>query len=74
LIRIREDLRDYLLRTCPLRTDEALMHRFGISYNTLRKIESGAAVRRSLAERLELLLESEIRSAPLEEARRQNAR
>ncbi|PXA94885.1 hypothetical protein DMC47_20180 [Nostoc sp. 3335mG] len=37
---------------CPGRTDEALQPRFGISYNTWRRIEQGAAVRASVAERL----------------------
>lgn len=34
-------------------TDEALMGRFGISYNTWRKVRSGKPIRRSVAERLE---------------------
>lgn len=34
-------------------TDEALMGRFGISYNTWRKVRSGEPIRRSVADRLE---------------------
>jgi hypothetical protein len=34
-------------------TDEALMPRFGISYNTWRKVRAGEPIRRSVAERLE---------------------
>lgn len=41
-----------LERHCPGRTDEALQPRFGISYNTLRQIESGHAVFNSVAQRL----------------------
>lgn len=43
---------EYILANCPGRTDEALQPRFGISYNTWRRIERGDALRRSLAERL----------------------
>lgn len=42
----------YMRAQCPGRTDEALQPRFGISYNTWRRIEQGAAVRASVAERL----------------------
>ena len=38
------------------RTDEALTEQFGISYNTWRKLEAGAAIRASVAERLEARL------------------
>lgn len=38
------------------RTDEALSDRFGISYNTWRKLIAGEPVRASLAERLEARL------------------
>ena len=34
-------------------TDEALNYRFGISYNTWRKIKIGKSVRNSLADRLQ---------------------
>jgi hypothetical protein len=34
-------------------TDATLMGRFGISYNTWRKVRSGEPIRRSVAERLE---------------------
>jgi hypothetical protein len=42
----------HMIENCPGRTDEALQPRFGISYNTWRRIERGALLRRSLAERL----------------------
>lgn len=42
----------YMRAQCPGRTDEVLQPRFGISYNTWVRIERGAAVRASLAERL----------------------
>ena len=38
------------------------MQRFGISYNTLRKIEAGDPIRRSVAARLEDRLNRELRS------------
>lgn len=50
----------HILRNCPGRTDEALQSRFGISYNTLRKIESGEPIRRSLARRLKDRLADEL--------------
>lgn len=34
-------------------TNSALMPRYGISYNTWRKVQVGDAIRRSVAERLE---------------------
>ena len=40
------------------RTDEALNARFGISYNTWRKLLAGEAVRPSLADRLKLRIEA----------------
>lgn len=52
---------DYILQNCPGRTDEALMDRFGISYNTFRKIERGEAIRASLADRLTRRLWREMR-------------
>lgn len=36
----------------PTRTDEDLQARFGISYNTFRRIEAGEPIRASVAERL----------------------
>ena len=47
-----EDVVAHLAQHCPGRTDEALQPRFGISYNTLRQIERGRAVRKSVALRL----------------------
>jgi hypothetical protein len=40
------------------RTDEALNARFGISYNTWRKLIAGQPVRASLLSRLEARIES----------------
>lgn len=47
-----EDIIMHLAQHCPARTDEALQPRFGISYNTLRRIERGQVVRQSVAQRL----------------------
>lgn len=63
MVKFDDDLTAYLLRACPGRTDEALMGRFGISYNTFRKIEAGHPIRRSLAERLEGRLLRELSSS-----------
>lgn len=49
---LEPDAVEYLLRNCPGRTDRVLMDRFGISYNTFRKIERGEAIRASVADRL----------------------
>ena len=63
MVSLERGLAKYVLENCPARTDEALMERFGISYNTLRKIEAGSPVRHSLAVRLENRLKGELRSA-----------
>jgi len=52
MVRLDEDCTQYVLTHCPTRTDAALMRRFGISYNTLRKIEARSPLRPSLAARL----------------------
>lgn len=52
MVTLPPDIVQHLITNCPGRTDEALQPRFGISYNTWRQIERGAALRRSLAERL----------------------
>lgn len=62
MVTLDEELVAYMLRECPGRTDEVLMDRFGISYNTFRKIEAGLPIRRSLAERLEVRLQEELPS------------
>lgn len=49
---VPSDIVNHLIDNCPARTDEALQPRFGISYNTLRRIERGEAIRRSVALRL----------------------
>lgn len=56
---LEERFSKYLMRKVPSRTEEVIMKRFGISYNTFRKIEAGAPIRRSLAARLETRLEEE---------------
>ena len=53
------DAVEYMRANCPGRTDEALQPRFGISYNTWRQIERGAAIRASVAARLLARIESE---------------
>ncbi|MGK6320174.1 hypothetical protein [Sphingomonas sp. DT-204] len=52
MVTLPPDIVRHMIANCPGRTDEALQPRFGISYNTWRQIERGAALRRSLAERL----------------------
>lgn len=42
-----------MMAQLPGETDEALMDRFGISYNTWRKVRMGSPIRHSVAERLE---------------------
>ncbi|MFZ1743974.1 MAG: hypothetical protein WAT93_14045 [Pontixanthobacter sp.] len=60
MVRIEDKIARHIVENCPARTDEALQERFGISYNTLRKIEAGQPVRRSLAQRLTFRLHSEL--------------
>ena len=43
---------DHIVAQCPGRTDEALQPRFGISYNTWRKIAAGEPNRATVAARL----------------------
>lgn len=62
MVILEPKLAHYVINNCPARTDEALMERFGISYNTLRKIEAGLPIRSSLANRLEDRLKEEWRS------------
>ncbi len=52
MITLPTDVVEHLNAHCPARTDEALQPRFGISYNTWRKIERGEAIRGSVARRL----------------------
>lgn len=56
---LEEDIARYVLNNCPARKDSELMRRFGISYNTLRKIEARQPLRASLAARLQSLILSE---------------
>jgi hypothetical protein len=50
--RIPAAIIDHMRRNCPARTDEALQDRFGISYNTWRRIDAGRPIRASLAQRI----------------------
>ena len=52
----------HILQHCPARTNDALRERFGISYNTLRKIEAGEPIRVSLARRLRDKVADEVRA------------
>ena len=47
-----DEVVSHLLDNCPGRTDQALQPRFGISYNTWRKIAAGQPIRATVAERL----------------------
>ncbi len=60
LIKVEDRIVQHIIAHCPARTDEALQERFGISYNTLRKIETGQSVRRTLAQRLSERLQNEL--------------
>lgn len=60
MVELSEQIVRHILEHCPARTKDALRERFGISYNTLLKIERGEPIRRSLAERLEKRLQAEI--------------
>ena len=51
---------DHMQRTRPALTDEALQDRFGISYNTWRRIMDQKPLRRSMAQRLISRLNTEI--------------
>ena len=63
MVILEKKIVNYVLSETPARTDEALMARFGISYNTLRKIEVGLPVRKSLADRLENRFKDELGGA-----------
>jgi hypothetical protein len=52
MMHLPPDIVAHMRENCPARTDAALQPRFGISYNTWRRIEQGAALRRSLAQRI----------------------
>ncbi|MDG2534418.1 hypothetical protein P6144_12210 [Sphingomonas sp. HITSZ_GF] len=52
MLALPPDIVEHMMTHCQARTNEALQSRFGISYNTWRQIERGAALRRSVAERL----------------------
>lgn len=59
MIPLPPDIADYVLQGCAVRTEQAVMDRFGISYNTLRKIERGEPIRASVAQRLLARIEEE---------------
>lgn len=54
------DIIDHMHRTRPALTDEALQERFGISYNTWRRIVDQKPLRSSLVQRLVLRLSAEL--------------
>lgn len=60
MVKLEQKLSRHILAHCPARTDQALRDRFGISYNTLRKIEAGRPIRGSLARRLRDRLADEL--------------
>jgi hypothetical protein len=53
MIRLDNEIAEQILTNCTARTDKAVRDQLGISYNTLRKIERGEPIRRSLALRLQ---------------------
>jgi hypothetical protein len=61
---------DHMHRTRPALTDEALQERFGISYNTWRRIVDQKPLRSSVVQRLISRLDAEIASpeSPADEA------
>ncbi|NML87996.1 MULTISPECIES: hypothetical protein [unclassified Sphingobium] len=64
LIVIGKDVVDRMLHLETGRTDEALNARFGISYNSWRKVIAGRPVRSSMAARLMQRVESIDPGAP----------
>lgn len=46
------DIIDHMRRHCPTLTNAALQDRFGISYNTWRRIAADQPLRSSLAQRI----------------------
>lgn len=62
MVRLNEEIALHILSQCTGRTKSALRDRFGISYNTFRKIEHGEPIRSSLAERLENKIKTELGS------------
>lgn len=62
MIHLPQEVVEHMRANCPGRTDEALRRRFGISYNTWRKIERGGALRLSLGQRIVHRVEAELAS------------
>lgn len=60
MVRLKQEFALHIVTHCPARTDAALRDRFGICYNTFRKIEQGQPIRSSLALRLQDRLKTEI--------------
>lgn len=73
MTKLKPEIADHLLRQLPPRTKQALMDRFGISSNTLRKIEQGVPIRKSVAVRLQERLMPELAGGP-EAGRAKDAR
>jgi hypothetical protein len=59
-----ENIVAHMRAHCPARTDEMLQARFGISYNTWRRIDAGLPVRMALAARIITRIDQE-RGSPL---------
>jgi len=60
MIPLEPSLVSYLLNLCSMHTKSKILQDYALSYNTLRKIEAGLPLRRSLALRLENRLRGEL--------------
>jgi hypothetical protein len=60
LVVLEDNLRKKIIDLTENRTDQYLTEKFGISYNTFRKIESCLPVRASLADRLRVRLGAQV--------------
>lgn len=58
MVHLEEDFISSMQRLATGRTDEALNERFGISYNSWRKLLAGKPIRPSLANRLKVRIEA----------------
>lgn len=58
MVHLEEDFISSMQRLATGRTDEALNERFGISYNSWRKLLAGQPIRPSLANRLKARIEA----------------
>ncbi|MGR6330037.1 hypothetical protein ACU5AX_13300 [Sphingomonas sp. XXL09] len=59
-----EEIVKHIVTHCPGRTDETLQPRFGISYNTWRKIVAGEPIRATVAARLIDRIKAEEKQVP----------